>query len=99
MNINHPITKVIDLRTDCADRALNNICFTILKLKIMPTFKLTAKQTISGGQIPKGTTFQVLIPNGTCLDSNKIREAVKQQFGKDIPANHLYVNYFDVVKL
>ncbi len=65
----------------------------------MPTFKLTAKQSLSAGQIPKGTTFQVITKSGTSLDANKIKEAVKQQFGKDIPSNHLYVNYFDVVKL
>ncbi len=65
----------------------------------MPTFKLTAKQSLSGGQIPKGTTFQVITKIGTGLDSNKIKEAVKQQIGKDIRSSHLYVNYFDEIKV
>ncbi len=65
----------------------------------MLTFRLTAKQSLSSGPIPKVTTFQVITKIGTALHTNKIKEAVKQQFGKDIPSSHLYVNYFDVVKL
>ncbi|MDE6754822.1 MAG: hypothetical protein K2J82_09470 [Muribaculaceae bacterium] len=54
----------------------------------MPAFKLTAKRTIGSNDIPKGTTFQVLTANGTGVDANKIKAAIKQTFGKDLPESY-----------
>ncbi len=67
----------------------------------MPAFKLTAKQQIGGSNgLPKGTTFQVLTPNGVnTVNAIRIREAVLKQFGKDLSEQWLMPMRFDIVKL
>lgn len=67
----------------------------------MAIFKCTAKMSMGGSNgIPKGTTVQVITPNGVnTVDSNKIQAAIKQQFGKDLPSSVCVACHFDVVKL
>lgn len=60
----------------------------------MPTYKLRAKQTI-GSKLPKGTEFQIVVENGTELNSAKIKAAIKNQFGLDLPESSCYAMYFD----
>ena len=64
----------------------------------MALYRITANQTLSGGKIPKGTTIQVVVPNGS-LDSYKIAAAFKQQMGIDVPNNHVYANLFNIEKI
>lgn len=64
----------------------------------MPAYKLKAKRLI-GGKLPQGTTFQVLVDNGKCLDAKKICAAIKAQFGLDFPESWCYTSSFEVTKL
>ncbi len=66
----------------------------------MALFKITAKQSLSAGRIPKGTTLQIATPNGVnALNHNRIAEAVKQQLGLDVHPSHVEVNYFNVERI
>ncbi len=67
----------------------------------MAKFKVTSKMSLGGSNgIPKGTSVQVITPNGVnTVDANKIQAAIKEQLGKDLPASVCVASHFEVVKL
>ena len=44
-------------------------------------FRCTAKQSVCGGKVPKGTTVQVVKQYCTTPNTEEIRAAIKQQLG------------------
>ena len=67
----------------------------------MAIFRCTSKLSLGGSNgIPKGTTVQVITPNGVnSVDANKIQAAIKQQLGKDLQTSVCVASHFDVVRL
>lgn len=68
----------------------------------MARFNVTSKLSLGGGSnaIPKGTTVEVITPNGiNSVDAKKIQAAIKQRFGKDLPESVCVASHFEVVRL
>lgn len=67
----------------------------------MAIFRCTSKISLGGSNgIPKGTTVQVITPNGVnSVDGNKISAAIKEQLGKDLPSASCVAAHFEVVRL
>jgi hypothetical protein len=62
-------------------------------------FKLTTKQPIAGGKIPKGASFQHIEQSSTAPQMSNVAKTIKAEFGIDISSSAISSSYFDIKKL
>jgi len=62
-------------------------------------FKLTTKQPIAGGKIPKGVSFQHIEQNSSGVNMANLVKTIKTQFGIEISSSSISSSYFEITKL
>jgi hypothetical protein len=62
-------------------------------------FKLTTKQPIAGGKIPKGVSFQHIEQSSTAPQMTNVAKTIKSQFGIEVSSSAISSSYFQVDKL
>jgi hypothetical protein len=62
-------------------------------------FKLTTKQPIAGGKIPKGVSFQHIEQSSTGPQMTNVAKTIKSQFGIEVSSSAISSSYFQVDKL
>lgn len=62
-------------------------------------FKLTTKQPIVGGKIPKGVSFQHIEQSSSAPQMTNVAKTIKSQFGYDVSSSAISASYFTIEKL
>jgi hypothetical protein len=62
-------------------------------------FKVTTKQPIAGGKIPKGITVQVIEQSSSSPQIKTIIEAYNKQLGTSMTTSSVSLSYFTVEKV
>lgn len=62
-------------------------------------FKLTTKQPIAGGKIPKGASFQHIEQSSTAPQMSNVAKTIKAQFGIEVSSSAISSSYFEITKL
>ena len=62
-------------------------------------FKLTTKQPIAGGKIPKGVSFQHIEQSASGPQMTNVAKTIKSEFGIDISSSAISASYFEIKKL
>jgi hypothetical protein len=61
-------------------------------------FKLTTKQPIAGGKIPKGVSFQHIEQSSTAPQMTNVAKTIKSQFGIEVSSSAISSSYFQIDK-
>lgn len=62
-------------------------------------FKLTTKQPIAGGKIPKGVSFRHIEQSSTAPQMSNVTKTIKSEFGLEISSSAISSNYFIIEKI
>jgi len=61
-------------------------------------FKLTTKQPIAGGKIPKGVSFQHIEQSSSAPQMSNVAKTIKSEFGIDVSSSAIASSYFEITK-
>jgi len=61
-------------------------------------FKLTTKQPIAGGKIPKGVSFQHIEQSSSAPQMSNVAKTIKSEFGIDVSSSAISSSYFEITK-
>jgi len=83
----------------CEIRKALRVGITKNVLKMAYAFKLTTKQPIVGGKIPKGVSFQHVEQSSTAPQMSNVAKTIKAEFGFDVSSSAISSSYFEIKKL